>query len=260
MSYDITLTRNTVPADDGKAWEYLNELEEKETGEQSTDFLELIERFKEKFPCICDLSDDEIDSIGVWSDGPLSNNVGKNLTRLSLVYSGVEKAMPYLIKTANDNGFVVFDSQEGIVFRPHAAKKVTYQDYGKSERRKVVTLYGMLAIFNSINWDKGIYASFPITDKYLFQIMGEKEDLFMVEITDSENLIFHQKYVNRKECRKIIAEMFIKDEVTPEMFEGFKVGAAKSSSHVINTIGPILLIILFLGLVAYFIYDVLRYF
>lgn len=259
MSYDITLTRNTIPADDERAWEYLNELHEKETDEQSADFLELIEKFKEEFPCICDLSDDEVDDIGVWSDGPLSNNAGKNLTRLALVFSGVEKAMPYLTKTANENGFVVFDGQEGIIFRPHSAKQVAYQDYEKYKGEKMATLYEMITIFDSLNWHKNTYISFQITDKYLFQIMGEERNLFLVEITDSENLIFYQKHVNRRECRKIMARMFIKDKVEPEMFEGFEVETPKPPS-VIDTVGPIILIILFLGLVVYFLYEVFRYF
>ena len=124
MSYTVTLTRNTIPSDDKKAWKYLEELQGQETEEQSQDFLDLIEIFKGKFPCICDLPDEEIDN-GVWSDGPLSNNVGKNLTTLGMVFSAVEKVMPFLIETANKNNFVVFDYQTGQIFRPELKTEKT---------------------------------------------------------------------------------------------------------------------------------------
>lgn len=124
MSYNVTLTRNTIPADDEKAWKYLEELQGQETKEQSQDFLELIEKFKSKFPCICDLPDEETDN-GVWSDGPLSDNVGKNLTTLGVIFSAVEKVMPFLIETANKNNFVVFDDQLGQIFRPELTTEKT---------------------------------------------------------------------------------------------------------------------------------------
>jgi len=256
MSYTVTLTRNTIPEDDQKAWEYLDELYATETHEQSEDFLELIEKFKIKFPCICDLSDDEVDE-GVWSDGPLSNNAGKNLTTLGIVFSAVEKTLPYLIKTANENHFAVFDGQEGIIFRPHKPKKIIWQDYTGAEKQKKATLYETLLIFDNINWEEDTYAHFPITERYLFQIMGQKDEQFLIEITDSENMIFHQKYVNRNECRKTMAQMFIKNQVEPKMFEGFEV--AKPPSHIMDKIVPVILVLILLGLVAYMICDIAKY-
>ncbi len=127
MSYTVTITRNNISQSDEKAWAELDELYEKEDAqnEQSADFLDLIEKLQSKFPCICDLPDDEVDD-GVWSDGPLSNNAGKNLTTLGVVYSQVDTVIPFLIKTANENGFVVFDSQSGKISRP--------KDFGNSSK------------------------------------------------------------------------------------------------------------------------------
>jgi hypothetical protein len=119
MSYNVTISRNNISSDDKQAWADLNSLYEKEDleTEQGQDFLDLIEKLKATFPYICDLPDDEVDD-GVWSDGPLSNNAGKDLTTLGVVWSQVDNAIPFLIKTANENGFVVFDSQTGIISRP----------------------------------------------------------------------------------------------------------------------------------------------
>lgn len=119
MSYTVTITRNNISQSDEKAWAELDELYEKEDAqnEQSADFLDLIEKLKSNFPCICDLPDNEVDN-GVWSDGPLSNNAGKDLTTLGVAYFQVDTVIPFLIKTANENGFVVFDSQSGKISRP----------------------------------------------------------------------------------------------------------------------------------------------
>ena len=121
MSYNLTISRNNISSDDKQAWADLDSLYEKEdlATEQGQDFLDLIEKLKAKFPCICDLPDDEVDD-GVWSDGPLSNNAGKDLTTLGVVWSQVDNAIPFLIKTANEKGFVVFDSQTGIISRPQS--------------------------------------------------------------------------------------------------------------------------------------------
>jgi hypothetical protein len=121
MSYNVTISRNIISPYDDQAWVDLDKLYEKENSatEQGQDFLDLIEKLKEKFPCISDLPDDKIDE-GVWSDGPLSGNAGKDLTTLGVVYSQVDNAIPFLIKTANECGFVVFDPQTGIISRPPA--------------------------------------------------------------------------------------------------------------------------------------------
>lgn len=115
MSYIILITRNTIPTDDNQAWKHLWELKEKESRVKAADFLELIEMFKLTYPCICDLENPDE---GIWSDGPLSNNAGENVTTLGLIYPAVEKALPFLIKTATESGFVVFDDQMGQIFRP----------------------------------------------------------------------------------------------------------------------------------------------
>lgn len=123
MSYNVTITRNTISPDDAKAWDELDVLLDQKnvTDEKGKDFLDLIEKLKLKFPCITTLSDDEIDN-GVWSDGPLSNNAGKNTTTIGIVFSQVTNVMPFLIKTATENGFVVFDPQTGKISRPRNAK------------------------------------------------------------------------------------------------------------------------------------------
>ena len=117
MSYIVSITRNDIPANDGLAWIHMESLYNNDSGDPAPDFVELINKLKGKYPCICDLPDDEVDD-GAWSDGPLVNNAGKNITTLGVVFSQVENVIPFLIKTSNQMGFVVFDGQTGIISRP----------------------------------------------------------------------------------------------------------------------------------------------
>lgn len=134
MSYNVTISRNNVSNYDKQAWAELDALYEKEdlATEQGQDFLDLIEKLKINFPCICDLQDNEVDD-GAWSDGPLSNNAGKDLTTLGVVFSQVDNVIPFLIKTANDNDFVVFDPQTGIISRPKSTKALVDNNSNESQ-------------------------------------------------------------------------------------------------------------------------------
>ena len=72
-------------------------------------FRNLIDRLTAKHPCICDLDDDVLDSLGVWSDGPLRNNIALKAPVLGMVYSRVDDVLPFLIGTARELGLTVFD-------------------------------------------------------------------------------------------------------------------------------------------------------
>jgi hypothetical protein len=116
MSYTIVFTRNKIPTDDNDAWDYVQELIDEDSGEPSDDFVGLLKKLMKRYPCICDDPvDDEAELI--WSDGPLLNNAGKNVTVLGLS-SCIEEAIPYIVKVANKSGFVVFDEQEEKIYRP----------------------------------------------------------------------------------------------------------------------------------------------
>lgn len=117
MSYIISITRKDIPKIDKLAWVLLDKLilrEKKKKPKQ--DFLDLIEKLISKYQCISKLSDDDIDN-GVWSDGPLINNAGHDITTLGLVDNKVDEVLPFIISMANKNGFVVFDKQTNIIHR-----------------------------------------------------------------------------------------------------------------------------------------------
>ena len=116
MNYTITITRRTIPANDREAWIHLDKLQEQESGTQSEDFLQLLDIFEQQFPCVCKSSNDNVDKLGVWGGGPLSERAGENLTTLGIVYTAVDHVLPIITQIALDYGFAVFDPQTGEIF------------------------------------------------------------------------------------------------------------------------------------------------
>ena len=119
MSYNVAICLAPVPADDRTAWQQL-ELWIDEEGSIPDQFQELLARLTARYPCICDLPDEAVDD-GVWSDGPLRNNLGHRVTVLGLVPSRAIEVMPFLVLTANALGMSVFDWQSKDIYRPEPA-------------------------------------------------------------------------------------------------------------------------------------------
>ena len=116
MSYNVAITLPTMPANDAAAWKALDAVIDAE-GPVPSVFDELLLKLTAKYPCICDLPDDQVDD-GVWSDGPLRNNLGHQASVLGMVYSRVDEVLPFLIREANALGLVVFDWATHAIHRP----------------------------------------------------------------------------------------------------------------------------------------------
>ena len=78
---------------------------------------ELHDTLTEKYPCICTLSDEEIDD-GVWSDGPLINNFSGDLAMVAFSYNRTDELLPYIIEKAKGIGITTFDHQTKLIHRP----------------------------------------------------------------------------------------------------------------------------------------------
>ena len=124
MSYSVTILVPPVPADDARAWDRYRHLQEEDPPQAPVSrpeaFQILHDRLTARYPCICDLSDDEVDD-GVWSDGPLINNFGERAATLAMRVSASEQVVPFVIKQANELGLVVFDPQTKLIHRPGSA-------------------------------------------------------------------------------------------------------------------------------------------
>lgn len=121
MSYVVYIVEQAVPDSDDDAWQHIESVLARREGERALPanpvFLALIERLTARFPCICELPEEEEEN-GVWSDGPLRNNAAHSVTVLGMVSSRVDDALPFLVQTANALELVVFDEQEGKIHRP----------------------------------------------------------------------------------------------------------------------------------------------
>ncbi|MGE5670575.1 MAG: hypothetical protein ACM31E_03970 [Fibrobacterota bacterium] len=52
----------------------------------------------------------------IWSDGPLINNAGVDITVLCMICRH-DEAIKLIVKTAKEFNFVVFDTQSGTIYR-----------------------------------------------------------------------------------------------------------------------------------------------
>jgi hypothetical protein len=120
VSYTIDIVHIELPPDDGDAWDEICRLR---AGMMEDDrplppsVRRLHERLTEIYPCIMD------DPDGPWSDGPLINNFGHDLSILGISYSRVDEVLPTILKVSLEAGFSVFDGQDERFHRPVQAQQ-----------------------------------------------------------------------------------------------------------------------------------------
>jgi hypothetical protein len=120
MSYNVAISKPPIPEDDAEAWKVVYQRIDRlhaEEAEPAPVFVELHDRLTERYPCICDLLDDEVDD-GVWSDGPLINNFGAECAVIGMVYDAAAEVLPFVVAESNRRGLVVFDWASERISRP----------------------------------------------------------------------------------------------------------------------------------------------
>ncbi len=119
MSYTVGLLIEKSHSDDATAFEQFNALADASdiNDPPHPAFVAVHRELTTRFPCICDLQDDEVDD-GVWSDGPLIDNFGVRQAVIGFMFSHVDTVLPFVIEVARKNEITVFDWQTEIVHRP----------------------------------------------------------------------------------------------------------------------------------------------
>jgi hypothetical protein len=119
VSYTIGLLIEPASSDDATAFKQFNALADASAPNEQPHptFVAVHAELTARFPCICDLPDDQIDD-GVWSDGPLINNFGAGQAVIGFVFSHVETVLPFVIEVARKHGVTVFDWQTETIHRP----------------------------------------------------------------------------------------------------------------------------------------------
>ncbi len=115
MSYTVIIVNAPLPSVDKAAWETVDKLIEEE-GTRLEIFQKRHDQLTVKFPCMCSVPDDQIGDTA-WNGGTLLHNFLHRAAVLGISYSRVDEVLPFLIKTTNALGLVVFDEQTGTVRR-----------------------------------------------------------------------------------------------------------------------------------------------
>jgi hypothetical protein len=120
VSYSLVFAREGVPDNNEAAWAWIDSKMDAYYADKRGPlavFRQFHDSLTVKYPCICSLSDDEVDD-GVWSDGPLINNFAQDLAMVAMPFSVVDEVLPFILQTAAVQGIVTFDHQTGIIHRP----------------------------------------------------------------------------------------------------------------------------------------------
>jgi hypothetical protein len=123
MSYDLAVVVPPIPERDAEAWASLD-IETAEKGRPPAVFRKLHDRLVARFPCLSSLPADQVDR-SVWSSGPLWTSFGKRAAILTLVYSRVKDALPFIFETALSLDLAVFDLSRDQIHRPDGLKGLT---------------------------------------------------------------------------------------------------------------------------------------
>ena len=119
MSYTVGLLIGPAPTTNAEAFDLFAQLNDAADPDEAPHptFVKLHAQLTERFPCICNLSDEDLDE-GVWCDGPLINNFGERTAVIGCVFSAVAKTIPFVVATALGLGVTVFDWQTNQIHRP----------------------------------------------------------------------------------------------------------------------------------------------
>lgn len=84
-------------------------------------------------------------------------------------------------------------------------KIVTYEDYTEYSGESELNIAQLLDLFEIMFWNESTFLYFPINEVNLLQIIGFKNEKYLVEITnDSDDMVFLQKYASKEECKQLI--------------------------------------------------------
>ncbi|MBK7339151.1 MAG: hypothetical protein IPI99_01335 [Saprospiraceae bacterium] len=125
MSFVISITKNVISSDDDIAWKQNWEMYERYHDDKNTPdpiLQKFLEEMLQEYPMqksrLDSIEDEEVFDDDIWLDDP-TTSVHSEMSVLGISSGYVEEVMPQLVKTANKYNLVVFDDQEGIIYRPN---------------------------------------------------------------------------------------------------------------------------------------------
>jgi hypothetical protein len=120
MSYVVHIWQAPVPTNESQAWEIIEQLEA-EQGRCTTPGLptivEFLKRITSRYPDLMDIPDEQVDDLGVWTDGPMI--ASGPIEIVGIVRDRVDEVQPFVISVANELGLVCYDMQINKLYLPH---------------------------------------------------------------------------------------------------------------------------------------------
>jgi hypothetical protein len=124
MSYTLQIWESPIPSNVHQADAICDRLlEEEESGKKSPQnpkFIALAQQLTHRYPCITQLTGNEPEGYegGVWSEGPLNGITQAPIYGIGIVTSFLEEVVPFVKKTANALGLIVYDPQTADTYLP----------------------------------------------------------------------------------------------------------------------------------------------
>ena len=115
MSYDLAFWTGTRPESDSEALAqfeklYQRHVQSKRPEAPASELLAFVAAATRRYPDLTELPDERRDE-GVWSDGPLQNNIAGPLLYLGIAWSRADEVRTFLIDLASKTNLVAFDPQ-----------------------------------------------------------------------------------------------------------------------------------------------------
>ena len=90
----------------------------------------------------------------------------------------------------------------------------------------------VLDLFERMTWQKDAYIYFFVTETNLLRITHERDDIFIIEITDDkEDIASYYRKVKSDECVKIIEKAFERQVLDSDLLDGFEREVYKSEEE-----------------------------
>lgn len=124
MSYTLQIWESPFPTNvqeaDAICDQLLEEEESGKKGPQNPKFIALAKQLTHRYPCITQLTGNEPVGYeeGVWSEGPLNGITQAPIYGIGIVTSFLEEVVPFVQKTANALGLIVYDPQTADTYLP----------------------------------------------------------------------------------------------------------------------------------------------
>lgn len=150
MSYIIHISKDKLTRLDKIETKIQELIDSEQEKKPSVQFVKYINVLTETFTCLTKAPDNEWE-INVWSDGPVINNAGTNISTLAFVFSKVKKVLPLAIKVAQGMGLYLYDPQTEKIHKPGIKGKKGSSKYEINQIKSFIVTHNCKKLHSLLN-------------------------------------------------------------------------------------------------------------